>query len=91
MYLEIISPESTIFQGNIMSVLVPGVNGEFEMLNNHAPIISILREGFIKIKGNLDLGEEVNSLFEKKEESYWLKISSGTVEINNNKVIVLIN
>ena len=91
MYLEIISPESTIFQGNIMSVLVPGVNGEFEMLNNHAPIISILREGFIKIKGNLDLDEEVNSLFEKKEESYWLKISSGTVEINNNKVIVLIN
>ena len=91
MYLEIISPESTIFQGNIMSVLVPGVNGEFEMLNNHAPTISILREGFIKIKGNLDLDEEVNSLFEKKEESYWLKISSGTVEINNNKVIVLIN
>ena len=91
MYLEIISPESTIFQGNIMSVLVPGVNGEFEMLNNHAPIISLLREGFIKIKGNLDLGKEVNSLFEKKEESYWLKISSGTVEINNNKVIVLIN
>mgnify|MGYP005620743527 FL=1 len=91
MYLEIISPESTIFQGNIMSVLVPGVNGEFEMLNNHAPIISMLKEGFIKIKGNLDLDEEVNSLFEKKEESYWLKISSGTVEINNNKVIVLIN
>ena len=91
MYLEIISPESTVFQGNIMSVLVPGVNGEFEMHNNHAPIISILREGFIKIKGNLDLDKEVNSLFEKKEESYWLKISSGTVEINNNKVIVLIN
>ena len=91
MYLEIISPESTIFQGNIMSVLVPGVNGEFEMLNDHAPIISILKEGFIKIKGNLDLDEKVNSLFEKKEESYWLKISSGTVEISNNKVIVLIN
>lgn len=91
MYLEIISPESTIFQGNIMSVLVPGVNGEFEMLNNHAPIISILKEGFIKIKGNLELDEEVNSLFEKKEKSYWLKISSGTVEISNNKVIVLIN
>ena len=91
MYLEIISPESTVFQGNIMSVLVPGVNGEFEMLNNHAPIIFMLKEGFIKIKGNLDLDEEVNSLFEKKEESYWLKISSGTVEINNNKVIVLIN
>ena len=91
MYLEIISPESTVFQGNIMTVLVPGVNGEFEMLNTHAPIISILREGFIKIKGNLDLDKEVNSLFEKKEESYWLKISSGTVEINNNKVIVLIN
>tara|TARA_Y100000991_G_C21696816_1_gene231911 strand:+ start:255 stop:530 length:276 start_codon:yes stop_codon:yes gene_type:complete len=91
MYLEIISPESTIFQGNIMSVLVPGVNGEFEMLNNHAPIISNLKEGFIKIKGNLELDEEVNSLFEKKEKSYWLKISSGTVEINNNKVIVLIN
>ena len=40
MYLEIVSPEATLFSGEVTSVAVPGVNGDFEMLNNHAPIVS---------------------------------------------------
>ena len=45
MILEIVSPEATLFKGEVTSVAVPGVNGEFQMLNNHAPIVSILKQG----------------------------------------------
>ena len=49
MILEIISPEKIIFSGEVESVAVPGVNGEFEMLNNHASIVSNLKKGAIKV------------------------------------------
>ncbi len=48
MFLEIISPEKTIYSGEVTSVAVPGVQGEFEMLNNHAAIVSSLKKGYIK-------------------------------------------
>ena len=49
MFLEIISPEKIIYSGEVSSVAVPGVQGEFEMLNNHAAIVSSLKKGYIKI------------------------------------------
>ena len=58
MYLEIVSPETTLFKGEVDSVSVPGINGDFEMLNNHAPIVSILTEGFVKIIGNVSIEKE---------------------------------
>ena len=45
MYLEIVSPEATLFSGEVTSVTVPSINGEFQMLANHAPIVSLLQEG----------------------------------------------
>lgn len=51
MLLEIVSPEAVLFKGEVQSVSVPGVDGEFQMLNNHAPIVSILTEGFVKFSG----------------------------------------
>lgn len=89
MYLEIVSPETTLFNGEVDSVSVPGVNGDFEMLNNHAPIVSILKEGFVKISGNINISEENASKFEQKDKSFWLAINSGTIEMNANKIIVL--
>ena len=89
MYLEIVSPEATLFKGDVDSVSVPGVNGEFEMLNNHAAVVSILKDGFVKIRGAVDLDEETASKFEKKESGYWLAINSGTIEMSANKIIVL--
>ena len=47
MILEIVSPEATLFKGEVTSVAVPGINGEFQMLNNHAPIVSLLAGGAI--------------------------------------------
>lgn len=90
MYLEIVSPEATLFSGEVTSVAAPGVNGSFEMLNNHAPIVSLLKEGFIKISGNITLDEEVKDKFTKGDKNTTLlKINSGTLEMKDNKVIVL--
>ena len=51
MLLEIISPEKTLFGAEVESVSVPGSDGSFQMLSNHAPIVSTLSSGVIKIKG----------------------------------------
>lgn len=89
MYLEIVSPEATLFKGEVESVAVPGVNGEFEMLKDHAPIISLLKEGNVKVSGNITLDEEVAPKFTKSDKGYWLPINSGTIEMKDNKIIVL--
>jgi len=90
MYLEIVTPEATLFKGEVDSVAVPGVHGEFEMLKNHAPVVSLLKAGHVKIFGNIQLDEDVEGKFEKgKDRGTWLPINSGTIEMKDNKVIVL--
>jgi len=90
MYLEIITPEATLFSGEVTSIIVPGVSGEFEMLNNHAPIVSLLKEGHVKIYGDVKLDEDVEKHFTNGEDKgRWLAINSGTIEMKENKVIVL--
>ena len=91
MILEIVSPEATLFKGEVTSVAVPGVNGEFQMLNNHAPIVSLLGKGNVKIVGSgLKIAKEFATKFNKvNEQTFWLPIESGTIEMNDNKVIVL--
>ncbi|WP_264560579.1 F0F1 ATP synthase subunit epsilon [Flavobacterium sp. N2270] len=91
MILEIVSPEATLFKGEVTSVAVPGVNGEFQMLNNHASIVSLLIKGNVKINAqNIKIQKEFVSKFTKiNEQTFWLPINSGTIEMNENKVIVL--
>ncbi len=95
MYLEIVSPEATLFSSEVDSVVVPGVNGEFEMLNNHAPIVSLLKEGVVKIKTHSISHLEFDELHAKVERYnddknvLAVHINSGTVEMKENKVIVL--
>ncbi|MEM5538963.1 MAG: F-type H+-transporting ATPase subunit epsilon [Olleya marilimosa] len=90
MHLEIVSPEATLFKGEVTSVTVPGVNGDFEMLNNHAPVVSLLKEGTVKIAGNIVLDKEVADRFTTGDKNTTLlKINSGTLEMNGNKVIIL--
>ncbi len=76
MLLEIITPEKKIFQGEVNSVQFPGTNGKFEVLNNHAPIISTLTEGDVRVIDN-----------NNKTELF--KINGGVLEMQNNKIIVL--
>lgn len=92
MYLEIVSPEATLFSGEVTSVAVPGVDGDFEMLNNHAAIVSSLKEGNIKIAGAITLDESVEAKFSKgADNKTLLKINSGTLEMKDNRVIILVD
>lgn len=90
MYLEIVSPEATLFSGEVTSVTVPGINGEFQMLQNHAPIVSLLQEGEVKVQGDITIEEDFQNKFTKGATGETvLAISSGTIEMKDNKVIVL--
>lgn len=76
MFLEIITPDKEIFKGEVKSVTVPGSNGEFEMLHNHAPIISTLEKGKVKV---VDI----------KGKETIIELTGGVVETKNNKLIIL--
>lgn len=90
MYLEIVSPEAVLFSGEVTSVTVPGINGEFQMLKDHAPIVSLLQAGNVQIEGNVSVEEAYEAKFSKDANGKTiLAISSGTIEMKDNKVIVL--
>jgi F-type H+-transporting ATPase subunit epsilon len=76
MILEIITPEKEVFRGEVTSVRFPGTVGEFEVLNSHAPIISTLKSGAIRV-----ITDDNNT--EK------FSINGGVIEMLNNKIIVL--
>ena len=93
MILEIVSPEATLFKGEVTSVTLPGVDGSFQLLDHHAPIVSILKEGVVRIAANgFTFNKESASKFSKVDDkTYSLPINSGTIEMNHNKVIVLVD
>jgi F-type H+-transporting ATPase subunit epsilon len=77
MYIEIVTPDKKIFSGEVKLVRVPGSGGSFEILKNHAPIISSLGKGQIKI---VDLNDK-ETFFE---------VDKGVIESNKNKIILLV-
>jgi F-type H+-transporting ATPase subunit epsilon len=76
MLLEIISPEQTIYSGEVSLVQLPGIDGSFEILNNHAPLISVLAAGKVKIE-------------DSQKQIRYFEIKGGVVEVLQNKVLVL--
>jgi len=76
MHLEILSPEKTLFTGEVDSVIFPGSQGKFQILNNHAPIISSLSQGNIDYKINSKINQ--------------VEIKRGIVEVLKNKISALI-
>ena len=94
MLLEIVSPEGHLFKGEVTAVTVPGVDGEFQLLNHHANIVSILAKGTVKIAvSNLNAATEYSSKFTRndKEQKLFLAIQSGTLEMKDNKIIILVD
>ena len=90
MKVDIVTPEGALFSGEVDSIVVPGVNGSFEMLNNHAPIIAVLDKGNVRLKGQgILIDNELKDKFIVKQGEVVLPINSGTVEMKNNHVIVL--
>ncbi len=76
LYLEVITPAKIIFKGNVEAVTIPGVEGNFQVLKNHAPLISIFEIGLVKIK------------IDEKTVKYFAT-GGGTVEVLNNNVLIL--
>jgi F-type H+-transporting ATPase subunit epsilon len=89
MYLEIVTPEASLVSGDVESVTVPGVDGEFQMLNNHASIVSLLGKGKVKFAGNPTIAEGHKNKFTQDKGKWVLEINSGTVQMSENRVIVL--
>ncbi|MEL7118235.1 MAG: hypothetical protein AAFO07_02305 [Bacteroidota bacterium] len=96
MNISVLTPEKQLFEGHIESVKVPGVLGQFQVLKNHAPVVSALEAGTIYLvteggqhkyydeeSGTIKVAEEKG-----KEISY--KISGGFIEVLNNEVALLI-
>lgn len=94
MQLEIITPESKIFKGEAEAVQFPGLDGSFQVLNNHAAVISALSEGEVKVNlsNNFEKIDGMSSLIQtdgSNQKIIRVKIKGGVMEMLNNKVIVL--
>ena len=76
MTIEIVTPDTTIFSGEINLAQLPGLDGSFEIMNNHAPLISVLKKGKIK-------------LLDKQTQAQYFEVNGGVVEVLRNKILVL--
>lgn len=78
MTLEIITPDKTLFNGEVTLVQLPGKSGSFEILANHAPMIASLKKGKIKI-------------IEGDKKTSYIEIKGGTLKVQENKILILAN
>lgn len=76
MNVEIIDPDKTIFSGQAEIVQLPGKDGSFEIMHNHAPIISVLRKGKVKI-------------VDQDKKTQFFEINGGVIEVLKNKILIL--
>jgi F-type H+-transporting ATPase subunit epsilon len=76
MILEILTPDKKVFKGEVQMVQFPGIDGSFGVLNNHAPLISILKAGKIK-------------LLDMDNQTQFIEVNGGVVEVLKNKILVL--
>ena len=76
MYLEIITPEKQVFKGSVKSATFPGADGAFQVLTDHAPIISALAKGELT--------------YELEKEKVSMQVEGGVVEVLNNTINVLV-
>ena len=76
MVLEIVTPDKKIYSGEVKLIQAPGTDGSFEILNNHASMITTLDSGTVKVIEE----DDTEKLFE---------IDKGVIEVNNNKIILL--
>ncbi|MBI5372560.1 MAG: ATP synthase F1 subunit epsilon [Sphingobacteriales bacterium] len=79
MNLEILTPEKKLFSGEVYGVQMPGITGSFEVLDKHAPLVSALKAGKVKVLKD-----------SKQSQLAHYEIQGGFVEVLNNKVTVLV-
>jgi len=76
MKVDVITPDKTLFSGELELVKLPGIDGSFEIMNYHAPLVSILVKGEIK-------------LVDHKKKEQIIEINGGVIEVNNNTCRIL--
>ena len=76
MKLEIITPSSTLFTGEVSLVQLPGIDGLFEILKSHAPLVSALKEGRVKV-------------VDDQNQTQFFDIRGGVVEVSQDKILLL--
>ena len=76
MHLEIVTPEKSLYSGEVVLVQLPGKDGSFEILKNHAPIVSTLEKGVIKLRPY-------------EGDDIFFEINGGVVECKKNVISVL--
>lgn len=76
MKLEIITPANTLFTGDVSLVQLPGIDGLFEILKSHAPLVSALKEGRVKV-------------VDDQNQEQFFDIRGGVVEVSNDKILLL--
>ncbi len=97
MNVSILTPEREVFQGAVTSVKVPGAKGEFQVLNNHAPIVSALEAGVIHIvtaQGEYRFFDEATGEIKTSTEpgkTLQFSISGGFIEVLNNEIALLVH
>ncbi len=95
MKISVLTPDRTIFTGPITSVSLPGVEGSFQLLNNHAPIVSALTGGTVTLQTSGEtftyFDEEANATTESSDTRFFtFTIDLGFVEVLNNEVNLLV-
>lgn len=76
MRIEIVTPDTTIYEGEVSLVQFPGLDGSFEVLNNHAPMIAVLKKGRVKV-------------IDTKKNTLFFEVNGGVVEVLKNMIQVL--
>ncbi len=76
MKIEIITPDTTIYEGEVTLAQLPGIDGSFEVLNNHAPMIAALKKGKVKV-------------IDAKKNTLFFDVNGGVLEVLKNKLLVL--
>lgn len=84
MNLEILTPEKKLYSGEVYGVQMPGISGSFEVLDRHAPLVSALKSGRLKVIKDKPTGASGQSHFA------YFDIQGGFVEVLNNNVTVLV-
>jgi F-type H+-transporting ATPase subunit epsilon len=91
--VDILTPESNVFSGAVISITLPGLDGTFQVLTNHAPIISALKPGTMKVElaKSFDSEQFKSKLISTTSDSKKIEITinGGVAELTNNKMIVL--
>ena len=77
MTVEIISPDKVLFKGELSAVQLPGIDGSFEILDHHAPLVSILKKGKIK-------------MVDAKKREQFIDVNGGVIEVLKNNIKILV-